>query len=544
LLSQEGVTQGDPLAMLLYALAVLPLIRLLKKPEKWTQNWYADDSACLASFENLLTWFKTLVDEGPKYGYFPEPEKSFLIVHPKCVEHAKTYFKDWKINIVSGQRFLGGFIGSVEDTSKWLNSKLNAWTKAISKLSFAAQDFPQAAFTSFTKSLQNEWAFLQRILQGTENFFSMLKTSITSEFLPSLFGLDLSASETELMCRPASIAGLGINDPVKTATSQFQNSKEATKVLVEAIQSGRHLNLNDHQQCIKNMLSQKNAKPQALKAETKDLLFSQFSDERQRIIQRKLDYKCSTWLTVLPKQDNFFSMSADEFRDALSLRYGRTPPKMPSSCDADGESFDLNHALNCPRGGLVYGRHNEIRDLNCHLFELAGLKQITSEPILCESDVNGENGLRADWGARGFWEPQKMSLFDVSIFNADSSSYKSQPLTKVFEHKRNIKKQTYSKAAEAKRATFTPFIATCDAALDKEAETYIKHLASLLSKKWKCSDAQTVGWLRARIQICILRSVSLCVRGSRTKWRGAGTEDGNGIASFDKKISKHTSILK
>ena len=123
------------------------------------------------------------------------------------------------------------------------------------------------------------------------------------------------------------------------------------------------------------------------------------SDERQRIIQRKLDYKCSTWLTVLPKQDNFFSMSADEFRDALSLRYGRTPPKMPSSCDADGESFDLNHTLNCPRGGLVYGRHNEIRELNCHLFELAGLKQITSEPILCESDVNGENGLRADWGA-------------------------------------------------------------------------------------------------------------------------------------------------
>ena len=96
------------------------------------------------------------------------------------MEHAKTYFKDWKINIVSGQRFLGGFIGSVEDTAKWLNSKLNGWTKAISKLSFAAQDFPQAAFTSITKTLQNEWAFLQRILQNTENFSSMLKSSITS----------------------------------------------------------------------------------------------------------------------------------------------------------------------------------------------------------------------------------------------------------------------------------------------------------------------------------------------------------------------------
>ena len=109
-----------------------------------------------------------------------------------------------------------------------------------------------------------------------------------------------------------------------------------------------NLNLNDHQQCIKNILSQKNAKYEELKAETQELLLSQFSDERQRIIQRKLDYKCSTWLTVLPKQDNFFSMSADEFRDALSLRYGRTPPKMHSSCDAAGECFDLNHALNCP----------------------------------------------------------------------------------------------------------------------------------------------------------------------------------------------------
>ena len=67
------------------------------------------------------------------------------------------------------------------------------------------------------------------------------------------------------MCRPASIAGLGINDPIKTATSQFQNSKEATKILVQAIQSGMNLNLNDHQQSIeiyshKRMQNLKNIK--------------------------------------------------------------------------------------------------------------------------------------------------------------------------------------------------------------------------------------------------------------------------------------------
>jgi hypothetical protein len=129
-------------------------------------------------------------------------------------------------------------------------------------------------------------------------------------------------------------------------------------------------------------------------------------------VMRKLDHKCSGWLSVLPSEINQFQMSASEFSDALALRYGRTPNNLPSRCDADGEVFDLNHALNCAKGGLVYARHNELRDLNCSLLELAGLKQIISEPVVYESD---EVSLRADWAARGFWEPQKLALFDGCV---------------------------------------------------------------------------------------------------------------------------------
>ena len=66
---------------------------------------------------------------------------------------------------------------------------------------------------------------------------------------------------------------------------------------------------------------------------------------------------------------------------------------------------------------------------------------------------------------------------------------------------------------------------TCEAIFDKEAETYLKRLATILSKKWNSSYAQALSYIRARMQICILRSVSLCIRGSRTKWRGAGFTD-------------------
>lgn len=54
LLSKEGVLQGDPLSMLMYAVVVLPLIRLLSDRAKWLQNWYADDASCLAEIEAVV----------------------------------------------------------------------------------------------------------------------------------------------------------------------------------------------------------------------------------------------------------------------------------------------------------------------------------------------------------------------------------------------------------------------------------------------------------------------------------------------------------
>ena len=181
---------------------------------------------------------------------------------------------------------------------------------------------------------------------------------------------------------------------------------------------------------------------------------------------------------------------------------------------------------------MVYARHNELRDLNCSLLELAGLKQIIFEPIIQEETAQ-TNMLRADWSVRSFWEPQKQALFDGCILNADSESLKNSSLETIFSQRKNKKIQTYSKAAIARRASFNPIIATCDAVFDKEAEIYFKKLAVHLSKKWESNYSHTIGYIRARMQICILRSVSLCLRGSRCKWRGAGVEDGAALPKFN-----------
>ena len=69
-------------------------------------------------------------------------------------------------------------------------------------------------------------------------------------------------------------------------------------------------------------------------------------------------------------------MSSTQFRDALALRYGRTPTNLATHCDADGEEFTVCHALNCKKGGLVTLRHNELRNLNIEMVKTASLHTV------------------------------------------------------------------------------------------------------------------------------------------------------------------------
>ena len=73
-LLSEGTTQGDPLAMAMYAVALKPLLGSLKRHCK--QVWFADDGTGCDSLKNLKTWWDALEKEG----YFPKASKSLLIL--------------------------------------------------------------------------------------------------------------------------------------------------------------------------------------------------------------------------------------------------------------------------------------------------------------------------------------------------------------------------------------------------------------------------------------------------------------------------------
>ena len=59
--SREGVTQGDPLAMIAYGIRILTLINNLKQEiPDFPQPWYADGAGALGMFARIETYYNSL----------------------------------------------------------------------------------------------------------------------------------------------------------------------------------------------------------------------------------------------------------------------------------------------------------------------------------------------------------------------------------------------------------------------------------------------------------------------------------------------------
>ena len=131
--SSEGTTQGDPLAMAMYALAISPLIDHLRS---WCPNvqqvWFADDATGAASCSNLRSWWDTLSSRGPAFGYHPNASKTYLVVKQEHETSARQLFADTEVHItLQGKRHLGAAIGSKSFTEEYVRNKVETWTNEI-----------------------------------------------------------------------------------------------------------------------------------------------------------------------------------------------------------------------------------------------------------------------------------------------------------------------------------------------------------------------------------------------------------------------------
>ena len=97
ILSMEGTTQGDNLAMAFYACSVIPMIQRTRESSSAKSIWYADDGAGGGKLSDILSFWEFLKADGAGYGYFTNPGKSILIVKPEHELRAKQLFPDVQI---------------------------------------------------------------------------------------------------------------------------------------------------------------------------------------------------------------------------------------------------------------------------------------------------------------------------------------------------------------------------------------------------------------------------------------------------------------
>ena len=130
-----------------------------------------------------------------------------------------------------------------------------------------------------------------------------------------MLGHDSSAEECILYSLPARMGGLNVSNPVNTAETLYNTSREATSILVQSIKGLTQFSFL--QQVI---LPKSNSAlhSQEIHDTNYNLVYNNAEPIRQRIIKRNRS-SLSAWLTALPVMRDNFNLTLIEFRDALCL---------------------------------------------------------------------------------------------------------------------------------------------------------------------------------------------------------------------------------
>ena len=569
--SSEGTCQGDPLAMAIYSVALMPLVHQLKDLCPGViQAWFADDDAGASKLTRLRNYWDQLICFGPDYGYYPNAQKTALVTKEQHLSEAKRLFHDTEVQITAaGHLYLGGAIGSKAVHKEYYSERVARWQEELTNLANMAKTQPQAAYHVFTTGFSGKWLYHLRSTKCESTWVANLDEVIDSHLLPALMGHHVSAgsAERELLSFPARYGGLAV--PVLSAIAQqeFEASCKVTAPVVHLMTSMEQA-LNDTPPSQGHLASNvqnvaaslpsplQPALPQGgdctasdefsmaistlrkisqsvrmekistLKENINNIKGS-LSSEQQLLVDIAAEKGVSSWLTARPAWQHGSILSKSDFRDALCIRYGHQLTGLPDSCVC-GDPLTTSHAFTCPAGGYPSARHDEIRDLLANVLSEAGLKDVETEPQLLPfegEDLPGKSANRSvearlDIRARGFWSRQEDAYFDVRITHPKASAQcRDKILSQLKEHESAKKRQYGARVIRIQRGSFTPIVLSTNGISGPETTIFLKSLAALLAERNRDLPYSLImSQLRSRISFCLLRWCVTCFRGCRASY--------------------------
>ena len=166
-----------------------------------------------------------------------KPSKSWLILkNPEKYNEAEDLFKESPINItVDGKRHLGAALGTEVYKTTYIDEKVAEWCKRLEKLATIAKSQPHAAYAAYTHGEQHRYTYFMRTLQNINENMQPVDRVLEEQFLPALFGRELTDGDRELLALPVKEGGLGIRRIHENATLNYHTSKNITAPLINQI---------------------------------------------------------------------------------------------------------------------------------------------------------------------------------------------------------------------------------------------------------------------------------------------------------------------
>ena len=518
--SSEGTTQGDPIAMAVYAIAIIPLMLMILEvtnqlPDTKTKMAaYADDFSAAGSVGNLLYWWETLCKLGPKFGYYPEASKSWLIVKPQSMTKATRTFYKTDIKITkNGKRHLGAVIGSATYRDEYVSEKVIQWSDEIRLLSKIAKIEPQAAYSCFISGYKHKLSYCMRTIPDIGHLLKRVDDVILTELILAITGgINVNVAERKLISLPVKYGGLGIPIFSEISNLEYENSMLVTENLRNKInEQVRQYEADSDLQKKKNKIkANKTERYKTIIGDVKNTM----NDQGIRLNKMNQETGASSWLTTLPLKDGGYTITKQCFWDLIRIRYGWELTRLAENCEC-GSKFTIEHALSCKKGGFVSLRHNQIRNITASLLKKVChdvclepcLQQLTGE-LFNERMENKSDDARADVSARSFWITGQTTFFDVRVFNPNAKRYVNQELSKAYDINEKEKKKQYNeRILQVEHGTFTPLVMSASGGMSRECQKFYIRLAAMISEKRKQSYSLVPSWLRRKLCFALINSV-------------------------------------
>ena len=296
--STEGTTQGDPLAMAMYGIGIIPLIELLQKPNV-TQKWYADDGSAAGDLKSLRALLDNLDVRGNAFEYNVKPSKCQLIERENCHESAIKVIEGTNITMVDDFRVLGLVIGTPSACDKYIKSEIEKTATLIEKFSKITKASPQNAYSCYTKGVQNKLNFLTRKTPEAFKKMDENEKNVRQQLIPSITGKNhITDEDRNLFALPLRMGGLDL-----LSNRDFSKNYEWSRAICDLLENSDTEKAETEQTLINRNIK---TETQNIRLSKKGKIIESCSSEKKLTINLASQKGGSNWLGVLPLKNTIF----------------------------------------------------------------------------------------------------------------------------------------------------------------------------------------------------------------------------------------------